>query len=264
MSALGVLALTHDFGGVRALDAVTFDVAEGERLVILGPNGAGKTTLFNVITGLLTPTSGRITLFGRDVTRLATHRRARLGLGRTFQVTTLFPRLTVLESVLLAVQGADGARFTLHRPITRFPRLYARAERLLDAWSLTERRHALTRELSYGEQRQLELLLALAAEPRVLLLDEPTAGLSPAETASVAEMIRRFPRDVTILLIEHDMDVALALAERLIVLHYGRVVAAGPRDEIKQDPRVAEIYLGVAGVDEASTRGSGGPPTQGA
>jgi branched-chain amino acid transport system ATP-binding protein len=245
VNALSVEGLSRDFGGLRALDGVTFDVGEGERLVILGPNGAGKTTLFNVVTGLLAPTSGRISLFGRDVTGLATHRRARLGLGRTFQVTTLFPRLTVLDSVLLAVQGADGARFILHRAIDRYPRLYARAERLLEDWALADRRHVTTRELSYGEQRQLELLLALAAQPRVLLLDEPTAGLSPAETASVTETIRRFPREVTILLIEHDMDVALGLAERLIVLHHGRVVAAGPRDEIKRDPRVAEIYLGV-------------------
>jgi ABC-type branched-subunit amino acid transport system ATPase component/ABC-type branched-subunit amino acid transport system permease subunit len=248
VSALTVEGLSHDFGGLRALDAVSFEVAEGERLVILGPNGAGKTTLFNLVTGLFPPTAGRIALFGRDVTRLAPHRRARLGLGRTFQITTLFPRLTVLESVLLAVQGADRARFTLHRPLAAFPRLFARAERLLDEWSLAERRDVLTRQLSYGEQRQLELLLALAGEPKVLLLDEPTAGLSPAETASVAGLIRRFPRDVTILLIEHDMDVALELAERVIVFHYGRVVAAGPRDEIRKDARVAEIYLG---IDEA-------------
>jgi branched-chain amino acid transport system ATP-binding protein len=254
MSALGVSGLSHAFGGLRALDDVSFEVAEGERLVILGPNGAGKTTLFNLVTGLLTPTAGRITLLGRDVTRLATHRRARLGLGRTFQVTTLFPRLTVLESVLLAVQGADGARFTLHRPLSRFPRLFARAERLLGEWSLAGRGDVPTRELSYGEQRQLELLLAMATGPRVLLLDEPTAGLSPAETASVADMIRRLPREVTILLIEHDMDVALELAERLIVLHYGRVVAAGPRDEIKADPRVAEIYLGVDEPTDAPAR----------
>jgi branched-chain amino acid transport system ATP-binding protein len=244
-SALAVEGLSHDFGGLRALDAVSFEVAEGERLVILGPNGAGKTTLFNLVTGLLSPTAGRIALFGRDVTRLAPHRRARLGLGRTFQITTLFPRLTVLQSVLLAVQGADRARFTLHRPLAAFPRLFSRAEHLLDEWSLIERRDVPTRQLSYGEQRQLELLLALAAEPKVLLLDEPTAGLSPAETASVAAMIRRFPRDVTILLIEHDMDVAFELAERVIVFHYGRVVTAGPRDEIRRDARVAEIYLGI-------------------
>jgi branched-chain amino acid transport system ATP-binding protein len=245
VSALGVDALSQRFGGLAALTDVAFEVTEGERVVILGPNGAGKTTLFNVITGLLRPTAGRITLFGQDVTTLAAHRRARLGLGRTFQVTTLFPRLTVLDSVLLAVQGAAASRFTLHRPRTAFPRLRARAEELLDAWSLAERRHVPTRELSYGEQRQLELVLALAVRPRVLLLDEPTAGLSPAETTAVAAMIGRLPRDVTILLIEHDMDVALELAERVIVLHYGRIVAAGPRDEIKRDPRVAEIYLGI-------------------
>ena len=245
MSVLVVDGLSRDFGGLRALDRVSFEVAAGERLVILGPNGAGKTTLFNVVTGLLAPSSGRITLLGLDVTGLATHRRARLGLGRTFQVTTLFPRLTVLESALLAVQGAAGVRFTLHRPLRHFPHLRARAERLLEEWSLADRRDVPTRELSYGEQRQLELLLALALSPRVLLLDEPTAGLSPAETVAVTGMIGRFSREVTILLIEHDMDVALALAERLIVLHHGRVVAAGPRDEIKGDPRVAEIYLGV-------------------
>jgi len=248
VSALGVETLSHDFGGLRALNDVAFEVAEGERLVILGPNGAGKTTLFNVITGLLRPTAGRITVFGHDVTALAPHRRVRLGLGRTFQVTTLFPRLTVLDSVLLAVQGADRARFTLHRPRTAFPRLFARAEELLEAWSLAGQRDVPTRELSYGEQRQLELVLSLAPGPRVLLLDEPTAGLSPAETTAVADMIRRFPRDVTLLLIEHDMDVALDLAERVLVLHEGRIVAAGPRDDIKRDPRVAEIYLG---VDEA-------------
>jgi branched-chain amino acid transport system ATP-binding protein len=255
MSALAVEALSHDFGGLRALDSVDVEVAEGERLVILGPNGAGKTTLFNLVTGLLAPTTGRIRLFGRDVTRLAPHRRARLGLGRTFQVTTLFPRLSVLDSVLLAVQGADRARFTLHRPLAAFPRLFARAEALLAEWSLADRRDVPTRELSYGEQRQLELLLALAAEPRVLLLDEPTAGLSPAETASVAGTIRRFPRDVTILLIEHDMDVALELADRLIVLHYGRVIAAGSRETIKGDARVREIYLG---TDDAAASGPAG------
>ena len=257
MSALTVDMLRHDFGGLRALDGVSFDVAEGERLVILGPNGAGKTTLFNLVTGIYAPTSGRIALFGRDVTRLAPHRRARLGLGRTFQVTTLFPRLTVLESVLLAVQGADGARFTLHRPLARFPRLFARAERLLDEWSLTGRGGVLTRELSYGEQRQLELLLAMAAEPRVLLLDEPTAGLSPAETASVTDMIRRFPRDVTILLIEHDMDVAFGLADRVTVLHQGRVLAEGTRDEVRADARVTDIYLGAGVLGAGADLGSG-------
>jgi branched-chain amino acid transport system ATP-binding protein len=244
VTALTIAGLTHDFGGLRALDDLSFDIPVGQRRVLLGPNGAGKTTLFNVITGLLTPMAGTVRLFQDDVTALAPHRRARLGLGRTFQVTTLFPRLTVLESVLLAVQGADRARFSLIRPRSAYRHLWEQAERLLDEWNLADRRGVLTRELSYGEQRQLELLLALAGRPRVLLLDEPTAGLAGPETTAVVRMVERFPRDVTVLLIEHDMDVALALADRVTVLHQGRVVAEGTRDEIKADPRVADIYLG--------------------
>ncbi len=248
MIALGVERLTLDFGGLRAVADVSLAVPVGERRVILGPNGAGKTTLFNLITGLLAPLGGTIRLFADDITALAPFRRARLGLGRTFQTSTLFPRLTVMESVLLAVQGADRARFSLLRPQGTYRHLARRAEDLLAEWDLADRRDATTRELSYGEQRQVELLLALAGRPRVLLLDEPTAGLSPAETATVVAMIQRFPRDVTVLLIEHDMDVALALAERVTVMHEGRVLAEGTRDEVHADPRVTEIYLGRADV----------------
>jgi branched-chain amino acid transport system ATP-binding protein len=244
MTALAVEGLTHHFGGLRALDRVSLNVGVGERRVILGPNGAGKTTLFNLITGLISPTAGTIRLFDRDVTSLLPYRRARLGLGRTFQITTLFPRLTVLESILLAVQGADPARFTLVRPLAAYRHLWIRAEQLLAEWGLEDRREVPTRELSYGEQRQVELLLALAGRPRVLLLDEPTAGLSTAETAAVVAMVERFPRAVTVLLIEHDMDVALALAERITVLHQGRVLSEGTQKEIRADPRVKEIYLG--------------------
>ena len=244
MIALGTERLTHDFGGLRAVDAVTLAVGVGERRVILGPNGAGKTTLFNLITGLLSPLTGTIRLFGDDVTALSPYRRARLGLGRTFQINTLFPRLTVLESVLLAVQGADAARFSLWRPREAFRHLDQRARDLLAEWNLADRRDVPTRELSYGEQRQVELLLALAGRPRALLLDEPTAGLSAVETAAVVGMIQRFPRDVTVLLIEHDMDVALTLAERVTVMHQGRVLADGTRDEVRADARVTEIYLG--------------------
>ena len=244
MTALKVEGLTHLFGGLRALDGVSLQVSVGERRVILGPNGAGKTTLFNLITGLLAPLAGAIHLFDHDLTALPPYRRSRLGLGRTFQITTLFPRLTVLESVLLAVQGADPARFTLVRPRTAYRHLWARAEQLLAEWGLADQREVPARELSYGEQRQVELVLALAGRPRVLLLDEPTAGLSAAETATVVAMIERFSRDVTVLLIEHDMDVALALAERITVLHQGRVLAEGTRDEMQADPRVKEIYLG--------------------
>jgi len=244
VNALAVEHVSHVFGGLRALEAVSLEARVGERLVIVGPNGAGKTTLFNLMTGLLRPTRGRIRVFGRDVTRLKPHRRARLGLGRTFQITTLFPRLTVLDNVLLAVQGADPARFALHRPRAAYRRLFERAERLLAEWELTERHAVAMHRLSYGEQRQVELLMALASTPRVLLLDEPTAGLSPGETAAVAAMIRRFPRELTVLLIEHDMDVALALADRVVVMHQGRVLAEGTREAVGRDPRVAEIYLG--------------------
>ncbi len=244
MTALAVAGLTRDFGGLRALDGITLDVEGGERRVILGPNGAGKTTLFNCVTGLLRPTAGRIRLFERDVTALSPHRRARLGLGRTFQITTLFPRLSVLDNALLAVQGSDAARFMVHRPRTSFRHLGERADALLAEWGLGGRRDVPARQLSYGEQRQLELVLALAGRPRVLLLDEPTAGLSPAETASVVASVRRLPGHVTILLIEHDMDVALGLADRVTVLHHGQVIADGPTERIRRDARVAEIYLG--------------------
>ncbi len=244
MTALDVEGLTKDFGGLRAVDHLTLAVRPGERLAIIGPNGAGKTTFFNIITGLLPPSSGRITLFGRDVTRLPTHRRAQLGLARTFQITTLFPHLTVLESALLAVQASDPVRFTLHRPATAYPHLVERAEALLNAWGLLDRRDVVTQHLSYGEQRQVELVLALAGSPKVLLLDEPTAGLSPAETASVSTMIRRLPREITILLIEHDMDVAFDLVDRITVLFQGRILAQGTKEEIRKNPEVMEIYLG--------------------
>jgi branched-chain amino acid transport system ATP-binding protein len=244
VTALEIEALSHHFGGLTALDRVSLAVAPGERLAIIGPNGAGKTTLFNIITGLYRPSEGRIRLLGHDVTRLPTHRRAQLGLARTFQITTLFPRLTVLESVLLAVQGLDPARFTVHRSRESYGHLRERAESLLADWGLADRAGQVTRRLSYGEQRQVELVLALAGAPKVLLLDEPTAGLSPAETASVVEMIRRFSRDTTILLIEHDMDVALDLVDRVAVLFQGRVLAEGSKDKIKSDPEVAAIYLG--------------------
>jgi len=244
MTALQVEQLSHRFGGLLALSDVNLTVAPGERLAIIGPNGAGKTTLFNIVTGIFRPSAGRIRLFGRDVTRLPTHRRAHLGLARTFQITTLFPRLTVLDSVLLAVQGLDPARFTLHRSRRTYTHLLERAESLLADWGLADRGHQVTGRLSYGEQRQVELILALAGAPKVLLLDEPTAGLSPAETAAVAEMIRRFSRDTTILLIEHDMDVALDLVDRVAVLFQGRVLTEGNKDEIRRDPEVAAIYLG--------------------
>jgi branched-chain amino acid transport system ATP-binding protein len=244
VSALTVEGLTKDFGGLRAVDHVTLTVQPGERLAIIGPNGAGKTTFFNLITGLFPLSAGKITLFGREMTHLPIHQRARLGLARTFQITTLFQNLTVLQSVLLAVQASDAVRFTLHRPLTSYPHLLDRAQTLLSQWGLAERKDTLTKHLSYGEQRQLELVLALAGTPKVLLLDEPTAGLSPAETSSVSGMMQRLPREITILIIEHDMDVAFDLADRIVVLFQGRILAQGTKEEIRKNQEVAEIYLG--------------------
>ncbi len=243
MTALVVENLAKNFGGVAALAGVSLTIAEGERRILLGPNGAGKTTLFHAISGRVTPTSGRVCLFGRDITRIRPDRRARLGLARTFQVTNLFPRLSVLDSVLLALGGASGLR--LIRPMSSYRGLYDEADRLLDEWGLAgSARRKIVRNLSYGEQRQLELVLAIAGDPRVLLLDEPTAGLSPAETARVAAMVQRLPRAMTIVMIEHDMDVAFELADRIAVMHQGRIIAEGDEAAIRANKQVTDIYLG--------------------
>jgi branched-chain amino acid transport system ATP-binding protein len=207
-------------------------------------SGCRSGWLSPLIGGQLAPSSGRIFLFGREVTKLPPFRRAALGLGRTFQITTLFPNLTVMENMLLAVQALDSVRFVLHRPLTGYPGIVSQARSRLEQWSLWDKRRALVRQLSYGEQRQLEILLALAPMPKVLLLDEPTAGLSPAETQQVVTMIQRLDADITVLLIEHDMDVAFQVAQRIAVLHQGQLLADGPPEAIRKDPRVAEIYLG--------------------
>jgi branched-chain amino acid transport system ATP-binding protein len=244
MTALAVENVFKNFGGVAALSGVSLDVAEGERRVLLGPNGAGKTTLFHTISGNIMPTAGRIALFGLDITRLRPDRRARLGLARTFQITNLFPRLTVLDSVLLALGGAGGRGLQLFAPASGDRALLGEADRLLDRWGLAGTARRIVRTLSYGEQRQLEIALALAGKPRLLLLDEPTAGLSPAETRRVVALVHELPRDMTILMIEHDMDVAFELADRIAVMHQGRLIADGDEAAIRANPQVTEIYLG--------------------
>jgi branched-chain amino acid transport system ATP-binding protein len=242
--ALALRGVSKFFGGLRAVDDVALSVPAGERRALIGPNGAGKTTLFNLIAGELPVTSGRVELFGHDVTRQPPYRRAALGLGRTFQITNVFPSLTVLENCLLAVQGLTRAKFSMLRPLSRFTGLRARAREALDAVGLADRADAIVRNLSHGEQRQLEIALALAGQPRVLLLDEPTAGLSPAESRTMAALLHRLDRSMTVLIIEHDMDIALELADRVTVLHYGKVIAEGLRDEVRANPLVREIYLG--------------------
>jgi branched-chain amino acid transport system ATP-binding protein len=242
--ALRLEAVSKSFGGLRAVDDVALAVRAGERRALIGPNGAGKTTLFNLIAGALPVTAGRITLFGADVTGMAQHRRAALGLARTFQITNLFPTLTVLQNVVLAAQACTPARFAMLRPVSRFAELDARARQALAAVGLDDRASRRVRQLSHGEQRQLEIALALAGRPRVLLLDEPAAGLSQAEAQLMTALLQRLDPAITLLIIEHDMDIALEVARDVTVLHYGRVIADGPRDVVRADPMVREIYLG--------------------
>jgi branched-chain amino acid transport system ATP-binding protein len=243
-TALSLTGLVKDFGGLRAVDGVSLTVQPGERRAIIGPNGAGKTTLFSLISGEQRPSEGTITLFGRDVTRLPPHRRAGLGLARTYQITNLFPRLSALDNCLLAVLALLPVKLHLHRAVTRYPHLFARATAVLESVGLGAKPDETVRNLSHGEQRQLEIGLALAGAARLILLDEPTAGLSPAESHLMTELLKRLDPAITLLIIEHDMDVAFALADRITVLQYGRVVADGPSQTVKADPMVQEIYLG--------------------
>jgi len=244
MTALAVDNVSKNFGGVAALSGISLAIAPGERRVLLGPNGAGKTTLFHAISGNVVPSAGRIMLFGDDITRLRPDERARLGLARTFQITNLFPRLSVLESVLLALDGAGGRVMRFMASPAADRDLDTRAHRLLERWGLAEAAPRIVRALSYGEQRQLEIALALAGKPRLLLLDEPTAGLSGAETRRVVAMVHELPRDMTIVMIEHDMDVAFELADRIAVMHQGRLIAEGDQAAIRANQQVTDIYLG--------------------
>ena len=243
-TALSLTGLVKDFGGLRAVDGVSLVVQPGEHRAIIGPNGAGKTTLFSLISGEQRPSGGTITLFGRDVTRLPPHRRAGLGLARTYQITNLFPRLSALDNCLLAVQALLPVKLHLLRAVTRYPHLFERATAVLESVGLGAKRDEAVRNLSHGEQRQLEIGLALAGAARLILLDEPTAGLSPAESHLMTELLKRLDPAITLLIIEHDMDVAFALADRITVIHYGRVVADGLAQAVKDDPLVQEIYLG--------------------
>ncbi|MGA2464191.1 MAG: ABC transporter ATP-binding protein [Thermodesulfobacteriota bacterium] len=244
MKALDVQALSKNFGGLWAIRDISLEIEEGERRAIIGPNGAGKTTLFHLISGFLFPSSGHLSLFGREVTNLQAYQRAALGMARTFQVTNLFQKLTLFENILLGVQAIKRARFCFYRRVISFREIIYETERLLKEWNLWEKKDLLLKNLSYGEQRQIEVIMALATKPRLLLLDEPTAGLSPAETALVTSIIKGLPREITTILIEHDMDVAFEIAEKITVLHFGSILAEGSLEQIKGNPKVTEIYLG--------------------
>jgi branched-chain amino acid transport system ATP-binding protein len=234
------------FGALRAVDGVTIAVAPGARRAIIGPNGAGKTTLFNAITGVIRPSAGRVVFNARNITRAAPHRRAAHGIARTFQITNLFASLTVDENMRLALRGLKRTKFSMFGSQALDADETRLAERSLSLARLGDRRHTLVKELSYGEQRQLELALALAAQPKLLLLDEPAAGLSPAERSMVADIIRGLPRDLTLILIEHDMDLALGLVDFVSCLHEGRILIEATPDAIRGNAAVQEVYLGKA------------------
>ena len=242
--ALRLHQVSRSFGGLLAVAGVDLVVHEGERRAIIGPNGAGKTTLFNLISGEIGVSAGAIRVFDADVTRLPPPRRAALGLARTFQITNLFSNLSALENCLLAVQGCARAKFAMLRPRGRFSEMRERAVAALRTVGLEARAATTVKHLSYGEQRQLEIGIALAGRPRLLLLDEPTAGLSPAESQHMADLVRGLDPAMTVLIIEHDMDIALEIARHVTVLHYGRVIADGLREAVTADPLVREIYLG--------------------
>jgi ABC-type branched-subunit amino acid transport system ATPase component/ABC-type branched-subunit amino acid transport system permease subunit len=245
-TALRITSLSKSFGMIRAVENVSITAGVGTRMAILGPNGAGKTTLFNLISGLYKPSSGDIALFGRSMARVPAHARVRMGLARTYQVTNLYPTLTVLDNVRLGVLGIGATRYALHSSVARLGAVNERSRELLEVIGLWDRRDMEVRHLSYGHQRQIEIIMALASEPRVLLLDEPAAGLSVAETRPMIDLIRSLDPSLTVLIIEHDMDVAFEVATEITVLHNGQILAQGTRDEIRANSTVRDVYLGRA------------------
>lgn len=244
-NALELRGVSRYFGALAAMVDVTMTVRPGERRAVLGSNGAGKTTLFNCITGDFPPTSGTIRLFGEDVTDFPAHERIRRGLRRTYQISLLFTGLTVVENVYLACRGVSRGRFSLLRP-RRDDALMLSADDLIRAVHLTDARDTKVEALSYGQQRQLEIALALAGAPRFILFDEPAAGLSPAERRELIDILTGMPSHIGYIIIEHDMDVALRVAESVTMMHNGRIFKEGSPQEIEEDPEVQELYLGGA------------------
>ena len=234
--------LTVRFGGLTALNAVDFSVPQGEVRAIIGPNGAGKSTFFNCVTGVLRPTSGAIFLGGDDITGLSPDRISQRGIARSYQITNILPNASVLENTRIAAQSRRHAwsLLTHHRS---YRDIIEKAEASLDAVGLLGKADELAANLSHGEQRTLEIAIALATEPRLLCLDEPTAGMSAAETHDTMQLVRRIAKDLTILIVEHDMQVVMELADRITVFHYGEILAEGAPDEIQLNPRVMEVYL---------------------
>jgi branched-chain amino acid transport system ATP-binding protein len=246
MTALRIDRLNRSFGSLVVTDDVSLDIPAGERHVVIGPNGAGKTSLVNQIGGQLVPSSGRIFVAGQDITGRAPDRISRMGVARTFQRNNLFQNLSVIENLRLALEVRFGKPLDFFRPANRNQALMARAQDLMAQVHLGTDWTRLVRNLSYGEQRQLEIGMALACDPKILLLDEPTSGMSPSETARMIDLIASLPRTLAILMIEHDMKVVFSVADRVTVLYYGKILATGSPEEIQANARVREVYLGMA------------------
>ena len=240
--ALETIGLCKQFGGLPATQDVSIKVRPGERRLLLGPNGAGKTTIFNLITGDRPPDSGRIRLFGEDVTNLPTHQRAHRGMSRTYQIITLFPHDTLEHNVTLGLLALRSSRWNIFRPTSKD--IHDEARRVLSLVGLEHYADRPIAEIAYGEKRRVEIAMALAQKPKLLLLDEPLAGLSSAERKSIKSLVASIPRETTILMIEHDMDTALDLAESITLLHYGKIIVEGTRQEVISDQRAREVYLG--------------------
>jgi branched-chain amino acid transport system ATP-binding protein len=244
MSALTIKDLCKSFGGLHVTTDVNLDVEPGERRLIIGPNGAGKTTLFNLITGELTPDKGSIHLFGQDITKTPSRRRPHLGMARTYQIITLFANDTIMHNVSLALLGLSPSRWNPLIDIKRQGHFVEHARAALERVGLAHIAGRPLSQTSYGERRRVEIAMALAQNPKILLLDEPFAGLSIDERQDVHKCLMAIPRDVTIVMIEHNMDVALEFAERITLLHFGEIIVEGNRAEVVADPRTREVYLG--------------------
>ena len=234
--------LTIRFGGLTALNNVNFEVQRGEIRAVIGPNGAGKSTFFNCLTGVLRPTAGRVIFDGQDIAGLPPNRISQKGIARSYQITNILPNATTLENVRVAAQSRRHS-WSMFKHHSDYRDLIDKAETVLQAVGLLDKADELAANLSHGQQRNLEIGIALATEPQLLCLDEPTAGMSAAETHDTMQLVRRIARDLTILIVEHDMQVVMGLADRITVLHYGEILAEGTPDEIQRDPRVMEVYL---------------------
>lgn len=245
MEVLKTEKISKNFDGVWALRNVSFSVKAGEKLAIIGPNGAGKTTLMNVLNGLQPVTDGKISFLGKDITHLPIQKRAHRGMARSFQSDTLFSEMSVLDNLLLAFHGMKASRYSLLKAFYSYSGCFAKAENLLKAVNLRHRRFQLVESLSHGEKKKLEIATSFASNPKLLLLDEPNAGLTFEESSEIVEIIRKKGADMAVLIVAHDMDLVFNLADEILVLHYGEVIAMGKPDEIKADSRVKEIYMGI-------------------